>query len=146
MNQYLNTKPNLWTLLCLGILVFYGISQFSGDNDCIPTKECGSIPDYKLTPEEAQEYLEKYEEYLNQEIEVVNPDVRYFYLPRCEMAEMLKDVGAEADVKAHLAVKSEQNENGAITNAIVLVFEDYLPSTTPSWFDFTTPCPNVCNF
>jgi len=149
----MNFKPNGWALLfaiSCSALVF-NLFAYDGKKKCIPTKPCDEIPDYRIPPSEAKICLEDYQKYLNDELKVANPDVRYFHLPRCELSEMLRDVGPGASVKAHLAVKKEKQPNGRTENSIVLIFEDYQTDgesfnlNSGGFFDFTTPCPNLCD-
>lgn len=133
--------PVLFSFMVI-VTIFVCCDTSTGN--CIPTKPCNQIPDYKLKTSDALNYIKDYESYLKDSISVVNANVKNFLLPRCELSEMLLEVGPDADIKAHLAIKPFVDTNGDSTNQIVLIFQDHQDNTLSKWYDFTTPCPNIC--
>jgi len=150
-------KLNAWTLL-FGIAAIAAVYFYNCQCDValtsteVDTKEkpnkCKDLPppDYEIPDSSAVEWIDRYKEYAENfkpNKKILNPNVIYFTLPRCEMEEMIEDIGADSDVKAHLAI----NDNGVI----VLVLQD-VPYTDGvadgggggGFFDFTQPCPTFC--
>lgn len=154
----MNFKPNAWTLLfglaTLAAIYFYSCQcQHTPEETVIAAPEekpsrCQELPppDYKIPDDKAGRWIDRYKAYaqtIKAGEKLVNPDVIYFTLPRCEMEEMIKDIGEDSYVKAHLAI----NDDGVI----VLVLQD-IPYQDGSadggggggFFDFTQPCPTFC--
>jgi hypothetical protein len=164
----MNLKKNIWmylffasALLWVGTVTFSceAAPEMSETADTVITKSelkynCGTHPDsFQLKPIVAGERIGRYEEYAKKfppvdltklkPGELVNPDVRYFQLPRCELDYMLQDVGEGADVKVHLAIKNVAI-NGVSVEEIVLVFEDTANGGEAAFYDFVHPCPPKC--
>lgn len=81
-------------------------------------------------------------------LRVVNPFVRYFHLPRCELNKML-DLMPYGDVYAYLSIKPADQPDSLGT--LDLIFSDSLlgqgipiGASLKRYFDFTSPCPPVC--
>jgi len=162
----MNLKQNAWMYLFFAsVLLWVGTVTFSCEAAPkveAPTVEtstpetdkkppCDSLNvDYRLTRDTATNRINRYLAYIKESLpkppakpkagDLNNPDVRYFHLPRCELDEMLKEVGSGGDVRAHLAIKTD-----SITKQqeIILVFSDHLDTPT-KWYDFINPCPTVC--
>ncbi len=169
----MNLKQNAWMYLFFAsVLLWVGTVTFSCEsgpkvdttkvtevvNDVMTKKAepCKTDPDsFQLKPIVAQSRIERYVNYAKKfppvntkkltPGELVNPDVRYFQLPRCELNDMLAKVGEGADIKAHLAIKDVEINNVWVEE-IVLVFEDTgaVDSTSTYYYDFVDPCPKDC--
>ena len=106
--------------------------------------------DFRLSDSTAMSRIDRYKAYAKNFTpptnpkagDIINPDVRYFQLPRCELDKMLEEVGEGGDVKAHLAIK-DVTINNVLVQEIVLVFGDSL-NTKKNWYDFVLPCPTDC--
>lgn len=153
----MNFKPNAWTLLfaiAAAIALYFCTCKCDHTladpieivEDKKPNK-CKDLPppDYQMSDSLAQTWIERYRVYAQKivpQVKIINPDVIYFTLPRCEMEEMIEDLGPDTDVKAHLAINDE--------GMIVLVFQDIQFSRETDlsggsgFFDFTRPCPTYC--
>ena len=165
----MNLKQNAWMYLFFAsILLWVGTVTFSCETAPAPNPpspvadkvaapapvSCTTHPDsFQLKPIVAGERIGRYQQYATKFPpvdttklkggELVNPDVRYFQLPRCELDDMLSKVGKGADVKAHLAIK-DVKVNGVWAEEIVLVFEDTANGGGTAFYDFVDPCPNDC--
>lgn len=166
----MNLKQNTWMYLFFAsVLLWVGTITFSCETapkpetptstettDVKKTKyNCGTHPDsFQLKPVVAGERIGRYEQYATKfpsvditnlkKGELVNPDVRYFQLPRCELDYMLQEAGQGADIKAHLAIK-DVKINGVMVEEIVLVFEDTAANGgATAFYDFVDPCPTSC--
>ncbi|MGK0364011.1 MAG: hypothetical protein ACI85O_001065 [Saprospiraceae bacterium] len=158
----MNLKQNSWMYLFFAsVLLWLGTVAFSCEVKPEVSAEVGeettAVPcnitknDFRLPDSTALKRINQYKAYADTTFtapsnpklnDLINPDVRYFQLPRCELDKMLQEVGPGADVKAHLAIK-DANVNGVSVQEIVLVFGDSL-GTTMNWYDFVDPCPNHC--
>ncbi len=150
----MNFKVNAWTwLFVLAVIVaaYCCMCECAPAEDVLVTahacKSCDPPPEnYRIPPGQANNWIKSYERYANTLTDttvVKNPNVRYFQLPRCEMVEMINEVGEDSDVRAHLAIDAN---NGLIK----IVFQD-IPkkgrteaSGDGGFFDFTQPCPTFC--
>lgn len=93
--------------------------------------------------------IANYQNYLSGKLTVVNPDVRYFALPHCELSEMIDQMGRGNDIQAHLAVRNiaDQDNGGKVVPQITLVFSDTPTSANAAatvYYDFVKPCPRDC--
>jgi len=147
-------KLNLWTLLFLITAGYLAYTTFFLESNsdsqapetsanCIPTKNCNEIPNFKLNIEDAKQAIDNYQSFLQGQKRVNNPDLRYITLDRCQLAEMLRDIGPDSDLIAHLAVKEKKNSFGVIINEIGLIFE--AKKSNSEYYDFGVPCPSSCN-
>ena len=152
----MNFKMNGWTLL-FAIAAMAAAYLYTCECDPVeistdvalatPCKSCDPPPDdYKIPAGQADRWIKSYVKYastLTDTTIVKNPNVRYFHLPRCEMVEMINEVGEESDVIAHLAIDDSDR-------LIKLVFEDTPVKGSAAqvggggFYDFTAPCPTVC--
>jgi hypothetical protein len=160
----MNLKQNTWMYLFFAsVLLWVGTVIFScepapktTETTEIPVAKynCGTHPDsFQLKPVVAGERIGRYEQYATKFSpvdttklkggELVNPDVKYFQLPRCELDFMMQKVGKGADIKAHLAIK-DVKINGVWVEEIVLVFEDTANEGGTYFYDFVRPCPANC--
>lgn len=162
----MKSNQNTWMFLFFAsILLWVGTVTFSCETapqQAQPTIEtmdkkanpCDKVTDdFRLTDSTALSRINRYKAYAastfpspdpNNPVagEIINPDVRYFHLPRCELDKMLEEVGPGGDVKAHLAIKDTVINRVAVQE-IVLVFGDSL-AATQNWYDFVAPCPIDC--
>ena len=114
---------------------------------------CDTVQVIDLPPQEFVNGILNYLLYQKGELKVDNPDVMYFHLPRCELDQILKDVGPGGDVKAYMAVKPNPANNGR-TNMLTLFMTDEKVGSDgkntrmfgedDGMYDFVEPCPTLC--
>lgn len=161
----MNFKQKIWILSCfVSISLWISAVVFSCEDGPRFSVEhttdvevlqdgCDSIKqDFRLSKSVAINRVGRYQTYISTSLppapvhpkanDIVNPDVRYFHLPRCELDKMLEEVGPEGDVKAHLAIRTDTLDNLEVQQ-IVLVFGDFTDEST-KWYDFVNPCPSNC--
>jgi len=145
----MNWKMNIWTLLFSLAVAALVYLNTCGHKKSLPITDpnSGCQPD-SIPFNTANGYMIKYEAWmaymagnkgnaLNYGIK--NPDILYFALDSCELAEMVK-FAQHGKVYAFLAVKD---------SLIDLLFLDENPNLPGAHsmraFDFSTPCPTLCD-
>lgn len=145
----MNWKMNAWTLLFA--LAAAGLIYLLASDKAQPKSEAelttGCQPD-SIPFNVAEGYMTRYAPWmLRMEMHkdsalhygIKNPEVEFFELDSCELAEMVK-FAQHGNVYAFLAVKD---------SLIDLLFLDENPNLPGSHsiraFDFSTPCPPVCD-
>lgn len=110
---------------------------------------CDGIKSYKIPKEEALSFIENYKKMISGDLEkkvnIKNKNVTYFQLPKCELKQIISEMGEGCNVKGHLAL----NDDSLIT----LIFEVTKPNTNnlrnpddeTLFFDFINPCPPMCD-
>ena len=178
----MNWKVNYWTLLfalSLGALLYMRIAGPSQQTaptpkeaaqtqiKAVPDSIALCIPDssYAISLNEFMAGVLDYSPYskdipanIAAKFGIHNPDVEYFHLPRCELDQMLKDVGPKGNVYAYLAVKEMENpQTHKKEKVITLMFADAATTNVDNFpnvqvngqavqfFDFVNPCPTRCD-
>jgi len=170
----MNFKPNAWTLLfalALGAFLYQMNSSKADTTDTTTTEvtddksdPCDTVKVSPIPAEEAFNMLEGYTQYILENSEfmnkaksegILNPDVIYFKIPKCEFATMAESFPG-GDVFAYLGLKPAETA-GEYT--IDLFFSDQTRTTTTTtdgevlaakgdgdeqFYDFTLPCPTTC--
>ena len=180
----MNFKPNAWTLLfaiALGAFLYnmYGsktTTETPLGTDIVEVCPPLEIPATEFYPDWSR-YL-TYAAFVDSLMEfgatqcpsfassfarydhLVNPNIRSFHLPRCELDSMLR-VNPDGDYYAYLVMKNPKKDSLVID----LVFNhQFIPGTlefekldktlaakggesggSDAFFDFTQPCPDSCN-
>jgi hypothetical protein len=146
----MNWKMNIWTLLftfSLAALVYLNTCDHKEVLPSpIPVDDCkpDSIPfntaeGYMLLYEGWRlGFMEKHKDSAHH-YGIKNPEVMYFALDSCELAEMVK-FAQHGKVYAFLAVKD------SLIDLLFLDENPYLPGAhSMRAFDFSTPCPTLCD-
>lgn len=155
----MNLKPNLWTLLfvlAVGAL-FYTYNSNSAEsavyNPCNPdpakSVKIVRIPDttfqdqYKAYEEKYLSVMQDTSLHLDSLIGVKNLDIRYYKLAVTELEQMYCDYMGKGkpDVYVYPIIQSPTPDS----NILELVFAMSDERGATSYFDFTAPCPTLCD-
>ena len=170
----MNFKPNAWTLLfalALGALLFnmYGSKEADKKDvaDVVATLgDCNGHNPTEITSAEADTMEAKYLRYLEYNAEILeslktsstpveNPDVFYFRIPKCELQNMVTSIPG-GHVIAHLGIKPNPKSGEPMLD-LYFSDKDMTMSSTgeilaakggdggAKYWDFTHPCPTLCN-
>jgi hypothetical protein len=163
----MNFKPNAWTLLFVLAVGALSFNIYGGEkSDLAVIDSCSNVLD-TISTEQAFDMLSDYATYLvsNRDLMdslmtrkggVENPDVIYFKIPKCELQQMVKSIPG-GQVTAYLGVKTNPNSGKAMidlffsdrdmTNINISEGAEMLVANGEGdrFWDFTSPCPTLCN-
>ncbi len=111
-----------------------------------PVDICAKAPSTKISPEVAQSAIKLYEQYFENPdgIKVVNPKIKYFTLPPCQMTEITRDWGPDPSIVGHMAIMKDTIKLVWEVNARKLKGAKSLFQSGPGYYDMVNSCPNNC--